>query len=216
MKYHKFIDHTLLKPNALIDDYLKLFSEANEFDFCSVCIPASFLSLAKKHVSSTVKLCTVVGFPLGYGSAKKEEAKKAIEQGAQEIDMVINISKLRSGDFQYVKSEIQSLASINEDIVTKVIIETDYLNESEKIKMCHIINETDAHFIKTSTGFANSGAQIEDMILFKKHLNSEKKIKASGGIRDSQQFLQFINAGAERIGLSAGVKVMNELISSNI
>lgn len=215
MNYHKYIDHTLLKPNAINDDYIKLFSEANEFNFYSVCIPASFLELAKKHVSSSVKLCTVIGFPLGYGNAKKEEAQIAIELGAHEVDMVINISKLKNQDFEFVKNEIQSVASINEDVLVKVIIETDYLSEEEKIKMCHIINETNAGYIKTSTGFAQSGAQIADIELFKKYLSPDKKIKASGGIRDSHRFLEFINAGAQRIGLSAGVKVMNELISSN-
>ncbi len=214
MKYHKFIDHTLLKPNALINDYLKLFKEANEYDFCSVCIPASFIELAKSHVAASIKLCTVVGFPLGYGHAKKEEAQKAINLGVHEVDMVINITKLKSQDLEYVKNEIQSIASLSPNIITKVIIETDYLDDSEKITMCQILNETSAQYIKTSTGFAKSGAQLADIELFKKHLHPDKKIKASGGIRDSDTFLKFIEAGASRIGLSAGVKVMEELKSS--
>ena len=164
MKYNKFIDHTLLKPNAIVQDYLSLFSEANKYDFCSVCIPASYIDLAKKHVNSNIKICTVVGFPLGYNNSKVEEARKAIDLGVHEVDMVINISMLKSKDFEYVKNEIQSVASINKNIITKVIIETDYLDETEKIMMCNIINDTDANFIKTKK------SNIHELTIFLKFI----------------------------------------------
>ncbi len=211
MTYEKYIDHTLLKANAREEDFKKLCSEANEFNFFSVCIPASYISFAKEQLKKDVKICTVVGFPLGSSLAKEEETQKAIDQGADEIDMVINISKLLSLDFSYIENEISKISKKCQNKILKVIIETDYLDESLTIQCCNILNNTNAQYIKTSTGFADSGAQLSDIHLFKKHLDSSKKIKASGGIRNAKDFKAFISAGADRIGTSSGVKIISDM-----
>lgn len=209
MQFNKYIDHTLLKPQATEKDINQICNEAKEFEFYAVCVNPCYVSLAKKHLTgSCVKVACVVGFPLGANTTeiKKLEAKTAINNGADEIDMVINVGKLKEKKFDYILNEINEIASLGK--VVKVIIETSLLTNEEIIKMCEIINESNALFIKTSTGFGEAGAKKEHIKLMKEHLSANKKIKASGGIKDKQTFIQMIECGADRIGTSSGVKLI--------
>ncbi len=214
MNYNKYIDHTLLKPDCTDEQIKKLCLEAKNYDFASVCVNPGYVKMCAELLKgSSVKVCTVIGFPLGATStySKIEETKKAIEDGAQELDMVINISRLKCHDDQYVYEEIAALKKVCKDLVLKVIIETCLLTDEEKQRACVLAVKAKADFVKTSTGFSTGGASVEDVKLMKKTVDGKALVKASGGIRDSKTFLAMIEAGADRIGASAGVKIVEEL-----
>ena len=211
MKLAKYIDHTLLKADAQKDDIIKLCKEAKEFDFKSVCINPSYITLAKKELEgSDVLVCTVIGFPLGMMSkeAKVFETKDAIEKGADEIDMVINIGHLKDRDDEYVLNEIKAIREVSKGHVLKVIIETCLLSEEEKRRATRLVKEAKADFVKTSTGFSLYGATIEDVKILKEEAQDELKVKAAGGVRTHEDLLAMIDAGADRIGTSSGVKLL--------
>ena len=207
------IDHTLLKPNATYNDFKILCEQAVRYSFCSVCVPPFMVEACKKALNNTdVKVCTVVGFPLGYNNylIKLIEAKQAIRNGADEIDAVINIAALKSKDFNYIEKEIALLRKTTLNKVLKIIVETAYLNEDEKEKIAKIILNNNVDFLKTSTGFAPSGANIEDIKLFKKILKNNVKIKASGGISTYKQAENLIRAGAGRLGTSKSLQLIDD------
>lgn len=207
------IDHTLLKPNATYKDFKILCEQAVQYGFCSVCVPPFMVETCKKALmESNVKVCTVIGFPLGYNNylVKLIEAKQAIKNGADEIDAVINISALKSKDFDYVEREISLLRKTTSNKILKVIIETAYLNQDEKEKIAKIILNNGVDFLKTSTGFAPSGANIDDIKLFKKILKNNAKIKASGGISTYKQAEELIRAGASRLGTSKSLLLIDD------
>ena len=211
MEYSKYIDHTLLKSDATSEQIVKLCNEAKEYGFYSVCVNPAFVKFAKEQlIDSNVKVACVIGFPLGANltEVKRFEAQKAVDDGADELDMVINIGKLKEKDYNYVLNDINAVCGFGADV--KVIIETSMLCDEEIIKMCEIVNKSNALFIKTSTGFVGEGAKEEHIKLMKEHMSQGKKIKASGGIRDKQKFLRMIECGADRIGTSSGVKILSE------
>lgn len=206
----KYIDHTLLKAVATWEDIKVLCDEAIEYGTASVCVPACYISRIHKTYGNKINICTVVGFPLGYSvtEAKVLETKKAIEDGANEIDMVINISDVKNGDLEKVIKEIAALKEACGDKILKVIIETCYLTEEEKIAMCKAVTEAGADYIKTSTGFGTAGATIEDIRLFKKHIGPNVKMKAAGGVKTIADLEMFINEGCDRIGTSSAVNML--------
>lgn len=206
----KHIDHTLLKAVATWEDIKVLCDEAIEYGTASVCVPACYISRIHKTYGNKINICTVVGFPLGYSvtEAKVLETKKAIEDGANEIDMVINISDVKNGDLEKVTKEIAALKEACGDKILKVIIETCYLTEEEKISMCKAVTEAGADYIKTSTGFGTAGATIEDIRLFKKHIGANVKMKAAGGVKTIADLEMFINEGCDRIGTSSAVNML--------
>ena len=206
----KHIDHTLLKAVATWEDIKVLCDEAIEYGTASICVPACYISRIHKTYGNKINICTVVGFPLGYSvtEAKVLETKKAIEDGANEIDMVINISDVKNGDLEKVTKEIAALKEACGDKILKVIIETCYLTEEEKIAMCKAVTEAGADYIKTSTGFGTAGATIEDIRLFKKHIGPNVKMKAAGGVKTIADLEMFINEGCDRIGTSSAVNML--------
>jgi len=211
MELNKYIDHTNLKNTATLKDIEKLCNEAIKYKFASVCVYPYYVPLAKSLLKDTnVEVCTVIGFPSGMSTkeTKVYEAIDAVEKGATEIDMVINISALKNKDYEYVKEEIEEIRDAIDGKVLKVIIETCLLSEREIIKMTEICNETFVNFIKTSTGFSEYGARIEDVELINKYKNDVLEIKASGGIKDYETAESMINAGATRLGTSSGIKLM--------
>lgn len=213
MEYNKLIDHTLLKPDASIEAIKKLCSEAKQFDFMSVCVNPAFISLCKKELEgSNVKVCTVIGFPLGASlpQVKALEAREAIFEGADEIDMVINISMLKAGKDDYVKEEIEKVRRSTVGKVLKVIIETCLLTDDEKVRACKLAKEAGADFVKTSTGFSTGGATVSDVKLMRETVGTEMGVKASGGVRTHEDMLAMVEAGANRIGTSAGPKIINK------
>jgi deoxyribose-phosphate aldolase len=213
----KYIDHTLLKPEAASAAYKQLFAEALEYQFFSVCIPPSMVSLAKRALAgSSVKICTVVGFPHGLNlvATKVFETKLAIDQGADEIDMVINISALKSGDKTLVADDIASVVRAANGKTVKVILETGLLTLEEKIIGCQLSESSGAHFVKTSTGFAGSGATLEDVQLMRKTVGPRVQVKASGGIKDATTALKMIEAGATRLGTSSGIAIITGAAAS--
>lgn len=212
------IDHTLLSPTAGYNDFKRLCEEAVSNGFYSVCVPPYIVQSCKKALIKTeVKVCTVVGFPLGYSHylTKIVEAKQSIFFGADEIDAVINISALKSGDFKFIGKEIELLRKAASDKILKIIVETAYLTREEKIKIAKIVLNNGADFIKTSTGFASSGADVEDIKLFKSLLKNNVKIKAAGGIGTYAQAEVMIKAGANRIGSSKSLSILNNNEKNN-
>ncbi len=210
-KLSKYIDHTLLKADATQQQIIKICDEAKEYDFYSVCVNSCHVPLvARELVGSDVKVCSVVGFPLGamQSDAKAYEAALAVEQGADEIDMVINIGWLKSAQYDKVAEDIKLLRQASKDAVLKVIIETALLNKDEIIKVCQIAKDAGADFVKTSTGFSTSGAKIEDVKLMREVVGEDMGVKASGGIRDYKSAIAMIEAGANRLGVSAGVAIV--------
>lgn len=205
-----YVDHTQLKAFATWEDIKKLCNEAIEYKTATVCVPPCYIKRIKDEYKEKISVCTVVGFPLGYSvtEAKVLETKKAIEDGADEIDMVINISDVKNGDYDLVKNEIIALKEACGDKILKVIIETCYLTEEEKIKMCQIITEAKADYIKTSTGFGTNGATIEDIKLFKQNVGENVKIKAAGGIKTVEDMENFIKEGSERLGTSSAINII--------
>jgi deoxyribose-phosphate aldolase len=210
------IDHTLLKPDAARDDIRRLCDEARQFAFASVCINPYWVPVAVDALSySTVRVCTVIGFPLGANatSTKLAEARLALQEGAREIDMVQNIGALRSGDLASVESEIRELAGLAHAhrALLKVILETCLLSDDEKRSACRLAANAQADFVKTSTGFAASGATVDDICLMRQAVGERIGVKASGGIRTLQALRQAVRAGANRIGTSSGVAILREL-----
>ena len=206
----KHVDHTLLKAVATWEDIQKICDESIEYNTASICIPACYISRIHEKYGDKVNICTVVGFPLGYSetSAKIEETRKALEDGANEIDMVINITDVKNGLYDKVTEEIAALKKVVGDKILKVIIETCYLTEEEKIEMCKAVTKAGADYIKTSTGFGTGGATIEDVRLFKQHIGTNVKIKAAGGVRSVEDLEMFINEGCDRIGTSSAVSLI--------
>jgi deoxyribose-phosphate aldolase len=214
----KYIDHTLLKQDASFSQIETLCLEAKQFDFMSVCIQPHFVSYAKSLLLETnVKVCTVIGFPLGqnHRDIKVAETKKAIAEGADEIDMVINISLLKSNKFHELYLEIAEIKYACQGRVLKVILETCLLNDQEIVKACEIAKEAKADFVKTSTGFSTGGATVDHVRLMKKTVGDKLQVKASGGIRSLADMQAMIEAGATRIGTSSGVKILQGLSSQS-
>lgn len=206
------IDHTLLKPTASRSEIDDLCREAMIYRTASVCIPQSYVEYAAINFPE-LNICTVVGFPLGYSTtaAKCAEAEDAIRNGANEIDMVINLTDVKNGNFEAVTREIKLLKFTCGKKILKVIIETCYLTEDEKIKLCKCVTEGGADYIKTSTGFGTAGADIEDIRLFKKYIGKNVKIKAAGGIKTKEQLELFLQEGCDRIGTSSAVKLLTSV-----
>ena len=211
MGLNKYIDHTILKATASSSDVQKLCEEAIEHEFYSVCVNGCYVADAKQLLQGTdVKVAAVVGFPLGAmtTAAKVFEAKEAIENGASEIDMVINVAKLKDGEFEYIENEIRQIKEAIGDNVLKVIIETCYLTDEEKVKACELSLVAKADFVKTSTGFGNGGATYEDVKLMKSVVGDNAKVKASGGVRDKETAEKYVELGAERLGTSSGIDIV--------
>lgn len=211
----RYIDHTNLKPYATKEDIIKLCDEAIQYGFYAVCVNPYRVKLAKDYLSgkgADVKVASVIGFPLGATptEVKVFEAKKALDDGADELDMVINIGALKDGDYEYVKRDIEEVVKVAHEkgAKVKVIIETCYLTDEEKVKACELAKEAGADFVKTSTGFGSGGATVEDVRLMRKVVGPEMGVKASGGIRTYDQAVAMIEAGANRIGTSSGVKIV--------
>ena len=211
MGLNKYIDHTILKATASNADVQKLCAEAIEHKFYSVCVNGCYVADAKHLLQGTdVKVAAVVGFPLGAmtTAAKIFEAKEAVENGASEIDMVINVAKLKDGEFEYVENEIRQIKEAIGDNVLKVIIETCYLTDEEKVKACELSLVAKADFVKTSTGFGTGGATYEDVKLMKSVVGDNAKVKASGGVRDKETAQKYVELGAERLGTSSGIDIV--------
>ena len=211
MGLNKYIDHTILKATASSTDVQKLCEEAIEHEFYSVCVNGCYVADAKHLLQGTdVKVAAVVGFPLGAmtTAAKVFEAKEAVENGAGEIDMVINIAKLKDGEFEFVENEIRLIKEAIGDNVLKVIIETCYLTDEEKVKACELSLAAKADFVKTSTGFGTGGATYEDVKLMKSVVGNNAKVKASGGVRDKETAQKYVDLGAERLGTSSGIEIV--------
>ena len=210
----KYIDHTLLKPEGTEAELIKLCEEAKEYKFFSVCVNPCNIEKAKELLKdSDTKICTVVGFPLGQMTteAKSFETKEAVFLGAEEVDMVINIGKLKDKDYDYVLEDIRAVVLAAGGVLTKVIIESCLLTDDEKVKACELAKAAGADYVKTSTGFSKSGATKEDIALMRKTVGPEMGVKASGGIRTLEDALAMIENGASRLGLSASVSIVNSL-----
>ncbi|HFI0354540.1 TPA: deoxyribose-phosphate aldolase [Streptococcus suis] len=211
MKLNKYIDHTILKPETTKEQVAQILAEAKEYDFASVCVNPTWVAYAAQELKdSDVKVCTVIGFPLGANTpaVKAFETKDAIENGADEIDMVINIGALKSKNDELVLEDIQAVVAASGDKLVKVIIETCLLTDEEKVKACQLSKEAGADFVKTSTGFSTGGATVEDVALMRKTVGPDMGVKASGGARSYEDAIAFIEAGATRIGASSGVAIM--------
>lgn len=212
---NKYIDHTLLKQNATEEQIEELCADARKFDFMSVCInPTWVKKAAESLVGTDVKVCTVIGFPLGANTTNTKifEAKEAVENGATEVDMVINVGALKDKNYDLIAKDIDGVyQAVKGKALLKVIIETCLLSDEEKIKVCEIAKEIGVGFVKTSTGFSTGGANVEDVALMRKIVGSEVGVKASGGVRSLQDALDMIEAGATRLGSSSGVVIMKEL-----
>ena len=214
MSLARFIDHTILKNTTTIGDVDKICKEAMEFGFAAVCIPPYFVQDAKKLLEgSPVKLATVIGFPFGYHhyKTKLEEARLAIEEGADELDVVMNVAAFKSNDLAYIETEADQISKLTSENgkTLKVIIESGILSEEEIIKCCDIYKHFPVQFLKTSTGYADKGASVEAVQTMRKHLPKEIQIKASGGIRTAKFAQQLVDAGATRLGCSASVAIVN-------
>ncbi len=214
MDIAKYIDHTILKPEATVEDVKKLCKEAKEYNFASVCVNGCYAKLVSTELMGTdVKTCVVVGFPLGAMTkeAKVFETSQAIENGATEIDMVINVGALKDKNYSLLKEDIEAVVNAAKGkALVKVIIETCLLSDEEKVKACEIAKEAKADFVKTSTGFSSGGATKEDIALMRKTVGPDLGVKASGGVRDFKTAMDMINAGASRIGASASISIVSE------
>lgn len=213
MKLNKMIDHTLLKADARKDQIVTLCNEAKEYDFASVCVNSGWVSLCKEMLEgSDVMVCTVVGFPLGAMStaAKAFEAKQAVADGADEIDMVLNIGALKDGNDELVQKDIEAVVEAVSGKCVKVILETCLLNKDEIVRACKLCMNAKADFVKTSTGFSTSGATVEDVKLMKDTVKDQCKVKAAGGVRTFADMEAMIAAGADRIGTSKGIQLLDQ------
>lgn len=208
----RYVDYTQLKAFATWEDIRKLCDEAIEYKTASVCIPPCYVKRVHDNYNEKINICTVIGFPLGYTTteSKVEECRLALNDGASEIDMVINISDVKNKDFDKVEKEIAAIKKAIGDKILKVIIETCYLTNEEKITLCEVVTRSGADYIKTSTGFGSSGATLNDIKLFKKHLGSNIKIKAAGGIKTLEDIEKFVLEGCSRIGSSSAVELVKK------
>lgn len=206
------VDHTLLAQTATWEEIKQICDDGMLYETASVCIPPSYVEQAKNYVGDRLKICTVIGFPNGYNTTavKEFETKDALEKGADEIDMVINLGWVKDGRFDLVEKEIRTLKDACGGNVLKVIIETCLLTEEEKVKMCKVVTNSGADFIKTSTGFSTSGATFADVALFKEHVGPQVKIKAAGGISSFADAEKFVELGADRLGTSRLVKIVKQ------
>lgn len=213
------IDHTLLKQDADADGIRQLCKEAKENNFCSVCVNPSYVSLCHEELrGSQVKVCTVIGFPLGATTTKTKifEANEAVENGAQEVDMVVNVGMIKSGNWDFVKKDIANVViGVNGRALVKVIIETCLLTEDEKVRVCQICKEVGADFVKTSTGFSTGGATVEDIKLMRKTVGPDMGVKASGGVKSAETAKAMVAAGATRLGTSSGISIINGTSSAS-
>ena len=203
------VDHTLLRADATLGEIFSLCDEAVAYGTASVCIPPSYVCAARVKYPQ-LNICTVIGFPLGYSTSavKLAELQQAIADGADELDVVINLGDIKNGGLAAVSAELEALRRAAEDKILKIIIETCFLTDSEKIAMCEIVSRTGADYIKTSTGFGNAGAELSDIELFRSHIKNGVKIKASGGIRTREAMEAFLSAGCDRLGTSSAVKAL--------
>ncbi len=210
------VDHTQLKAFATWEDIQKLCEEAIQFHTASVCVPPCYVKRIHDTYGEKINICTVVGFPLGYSvtQAKAAEVKKALQEGCNEIDMVVNISDVKNGLWEKVEEEISTLKKLCGNKILKVIIETCYLTENEKIRMCQAVTNAGADYIKTSTGFGTQGATGEDVMLFKEHIGPNVKIKAAGGVSTLEDLEMFLNLGCDRIGTSRAVGLLQGIETS--
>ncbi len=208
----KFVDHTQLKAFATWEEIKTLCDEAIEYKTASVCIPPCYIKKIHDTYGNKINICTVIGFPLGYSvaEAKITECEQAIKDGANEIDMVVNISDVKNKQYKKVEEEIAAVKKAAGSRILKVIVETCYLTEEEKIEMCHAVTAAGADYIKTSTGFGTGGATMDDVKLFKQHIGPNVKIKASGGVKTVADMEAFINEGCSRIGTSSAIKMIND------
>lgn len=215
----KMIDHTNLKATATVDDIKKLCEEALEHQFASVCVNPIYVPLANKMLEeSSVKVATVIGFPLGANTTETKtfETKNAIKNGAQEVDMVMNIGAFKSGAYELVRSDIKAVkdatksSGVSSDVIVKVILETCYLTDDEIVKACQIVKDVGGDFVKTSTGFGPAGAQVEKVSIMRKTVGRDIGVKASGGIKNFEDALDMLDAGANRIGASSGVQIVTD------
>lgn len=206
------VDHTLLTQTATWEEIRQICNDGMRYETASVCIPPSYVEQAKNYVGDRLKICTVIGFPNGYNTTavKEFETKDALKKGADEIDMVINLGWVKDGRFDLVEKEIRTLKDACGGNVLKVIIETCLLTEEENVKMCEVVTNSGADFIKTSTGFSTSGATFADVALFKEHVGPQVKIKAAGGISSFADAEKFVELGADRLGTSRLVKIMKQ------
>ena len=213
MKLHKTIDHTILNADATKEAVIKVIDEAKKYEFASVCLEPCWVSLAAERLKdSPVKVCTVIGFPLGANTktVKAFEAKEAVDNGADEVDMVLNIGALKSGDDALVLEDMKAVREAAKDAVVKVILETCLLTDDEKKKACALAKEAGLDFVKTSTGFSTAGATVEDVKLMREAVGDRMGVKASGGIRDTKTAEAMIAAGASRIGASKSIAIIGE------
>ena len=206
------IDHTQLKAFCTWEDIKKLCDEAIKYNTASVCIPLSYIERIKETYGDKINICTVIGFPLGYNTTETKvfEVKDAIAKGCSEVDVVINIGHVKNGDFDKVEAEIKALKEAVGDKILKVIIETCYLTDDEKVKLCQCVTNAKADYIKTSTGFGTGGATIEDIRLFAQNIGPDVKMKAAGGVKSREDLEIFLEAGCDRIGTSSAVKMLEE------
>ncbi len=207
------VDHTLLKPFAKWDDIVQLCDDAILYQTASVCVPPAYVKRIHDTYGDKLNICTVIGFPLGYSvtQAKVEETRQAVADGAGEIDMVVNISDVKNGLYDKVEEEIRQIKKACDGKILKVIIETCYLDEKEKIAMCRAVTNAEADYIKTSTGFGTDGATIEDIKLFKEHIGPQVKIKAAGGISTLEEIESYLAEGCDRIGTSRAVGLLKKV-----
>lgn len=206
------IDHTLLKAVSTWKDIQKLCDEAIQYKTASVCVPPSYIARIHQTYGDKINICTVIGFPLGYNTTavKVAEVKQAIADGANEVDMVVNLGDVKNGEFDKVTEEIAALKKAAGSKILKVIIETCYLTEEEKIALCKCVTNGGADYIKTSTGFGTAGATEADVLLFKKHIGKNVKMKAAGGVKSKADLEMFLNAGCERIGTSSAISILTK------
>lgn len=206
----QMIDHTLLKPDATLEEITTLCKEADQYNFATVCVNPSYVGSCF-DILENAKICTVIGFPLGANDTEVKilETKRSISDGANEVDMVINIGAMKNGNYDLVLSDIKQVVEAAGEVPVKVIIETCLLTDEEKVKACELSVEAGAAFVKTSTGFSTGGATLEDVALMKKTVGDQALVKASGGVRDYETAVKMIQAGASRIGTSSGVKIVS-------
>ncbi len=205
------VDHTLLKAISSWEEIVKLCDEAIEFNMASVCIPPAYIKRLSEKYGDKLNICTVLGFPLGYDNTETKvfSAKDAISKGANEVDMVINIGDVKNGDYDKITNEIKQMKEAVGSKILKVIIETCYLEEDEKIKLCKCVTDGGADYIKTSTGFGTAGATLDDILLLKKYIGPNVKMKASGGIKTREDMIAYLEAGCDRLGTSSALKILN-------
>lgn len=220
MELNRYIDHTLLKPEATKEAIVQLCQEAKEYKFMSVCVQPTWVSTAKQELeNSIVKVCTVIGFPHGANTpeTKAFETANAIDNGADEVDMVINVGAVKSQNWELVERDIAAVVNVAKEkgALNKVIIETCLLTNDEKVKVCEICKQVGADFVKTSTGFSAGGATVEDITLMRQTVGFDMGVKASGGVRSKEDALAMINAGATRLGASSGVQICQGEVSNN-